>query len=312
MPRAATAADNAAKHAAHSRMPDPPHATSAHRLREPDAMNNPVRTASIATAATRDVAGWVPPAARVGYAAKGMVYLLIGWIAAKAALASGQAEGATGALAALRDEAGGRLMLLVIGLGLACHVLWRAVQVLLDPEHPGERADHKRMAMRAFYALSGAVYASLAFTAFQLSRDAGASGGNGQEVWIARLLEKPFGTWLVMCAGLGVIGYGLQQLYKAWQGDVNRRMAARDARTHRGLRALGRLGTAARGLVLLPVGWFVFNAGRLYRAEAAADTGEVLEMLGQGWLLLAVGLGLAAYGAHQIGKALYRRIERPA
>lgn len=276
-------------------------------------MNDPFRTASNATAAAaRDVAGWVPLAARLGYAAKGVVYLLIGWIAAKAALAAGQAEGSTGALASLRDEPGGRMLLMVIALGLAGHVLWRVVQALLDPEHPGTRGDRKRMAMRVFYALSGAIYASMALTAYQLSRGGAADGGDGQAIWIARLLEKPFGTWLVMAAGLGVIGYGLQQVYKAWKGDVNKRMDAADARTHQGLRMLGRIGTAARGLVLLPVGWFVFNAGRLYRAEAAADTGEVLKMLGHGWLLLAVGVGLAAYGAHQIGKALYRRIDRPA
>ena len=63
---------------------------------------------------------------------------------------------------------------------------------------------------------------------------------------------------------------------------------------------------------MLPLGWFVFNAGRLYRASAAADTGEVLRMLGHGGLLAAVGLGLVAYGVHQIAKAIYRRIERPA
>lgn len=274
-------------------------------------MNAPLRTASNATAAAaHDVAGWVPPLARIGYAAKGVVYLLIGWIAAKAAMASGEAQGATGALAELVDESGGRTLLLVIAFGLACHVLWRAVQALLDPEHPGAQGDRKRMAMRVFYALSGAIYASLAVTAWQLSRGQSAQG-DGQTVWIARLLEKPLGTWLVMAAGLGVIGYGLQQLYKAWTGDVNKRMATGDARTHAGLRTLGRIGTAARGLVLLPVGWFVFHAGRLYRAEAAADTGEVLKMLGHGWLLLGVGIGLAAYGAHQLGKARYRRIDRP-
>ena len=262
--------------------------------------------------AARDVAAWVPLAARLGYAAKGVVYLLVGWIAFKAATAAGQAQGTTGALASLRDEDGGRLLLAVIAFGLLCHVAWRAVQALLDPEHAGTSGDRKRLAMRVFYALSGVIYASLALTAWQLSRGgAGADASGGSQVWIARLLEKPAGAWLVMAMGLGVIGYGVHQLVKAWKGDVNKRIEPRSARAREAMQLLGRFGTAARGLVLLPIGWFVFTAGRLYRSDAAVDTGEVLNMLDKGWLLALVGAGLAAYGAHQVGKALYRRITAP-
>lgn len=55
-----------------------------------------------------------------------MVYALIGGIAIKAELASGVAEGSTGAPASLVDEQGGRVLLL-IAAGLLCDVLWRAV-----------------------------------------------------------------------------------------------------------------------------------------------------------------------------------------
>ena len=259
----------------------------------------------------RDVARWVPPAARLGYAAKGVVYLMIGWIALRAATAAGEVQGATGALASLRDETGGRQMLTAIAIGLACHVLWRAVQALLDPEHPSGHDVGKRLGMRVFYAISAVVYASLALTAWQLAHGGNTGESGESQVWISELLRKPAGTWLVMGAGLGVIGYGMHQLYKAWRGDVNRHLAPHTERARRTLKALGRFGTAARGLVLLPIGWFVFNAGRLYRSEAAVDTEEVLKMLGSGWLLALVGLGLAAYGAHQVGKALYRRIAAP-
>lgn len=260
--------------------------------------------------AMRDVAGWVPPIARVGYAAKGVVYLLVGWIAFEAATASGRAEGSTGALASLTDEQGGQVMLALIAVGLLAHVVWRAVQALLDPEHHGSGA--KRVGTRGFYALSAVVYGSLALTAWQLSQGGGQGSGDGHEVWVARLLQQPFGTWLVMLAGIGVMAYGVQQVVKAWRGDVGRRMSADRAEVARGVRILGRVGTAARGLVMLPVGWFVFNAGRHYRAAEAADAGEVLAMLDKGWLLAVVGIGLFAYGLHQIAKAIYRRIARPA
>lgn len=268
--------------------------------------------------AARDVAGWVPPLARLGYAAKGVVYALIGWIALKAGRDAGSPEGASGALASLTDEPGGQAMLVLIAAGLACHVAWRLVQALLDPEHLGG-TDAKRVAMRAFYALSGVIYGSLGLTAWRLARGQGEGDGDGdgdgggQQVWVQALLEQPLGTWLVMIAGIGVMAYGLHQLYKAWTGDIDRRMAgSSDARVSRGVRVIGRVGTAARGVVLLPIGWFVFTAGREYRADAAAGTEEVLRMLGQGWLLVAVAVGLMAYGVHQLAKAVYRRIERPA
>lgn len=268
-------------------------------------MNSPIGTAG--AGAAREVAGWVPPMARLGYAAKGVVYLLIGFIAFKAADAAGSPQGATGALASLRDETGGRLMLMLIALGLLGHVLWRLVQAALDPEHTGK--DAKRIAMRLFYLLSAVIYGSLAYTAWQLSRSAqsGSSGGEGQEMWIGKLLGMPAGSWLVMAAGIGVIAYGIHQLIKAARGDVNNHMQ----RTSRAVTMLGRLGTGARGVVLMPIGWFVFNAGRHFSASTAADTEEVLKLLDRGGVLAIVGIGLLAYGMHQIAKALYRRIDRP-
>lgn len=270
-------------------------------------MNQAITEAGIAAA--QQVAAWVPAVARAGYAAKGVVYGLVGGLAVKASASSGNAEGTVGALASLRDETGGRLLLMLIAAGLVGHVIWRLVQALFDPEHPGDR-DPKRVGMRIFYFLSAVIYGSLAATAWQLSRGMRANPEDSHVIWVARLLDKPLGTILVMAAGLGVMGYGLHQLWKAWQGDVNKRMQASPA-TSRGLLILGRVGTAARGVVLLPIGWFVFTAGRHYRADQMADTGDVLKMVEHGGLLAAIGLGLLAYGLHQIAKAVCRRIREP-
>jgi len=264
------------------------------------------------TAPVSTVAAWVPPLARLGYAAKGLVYLLVGGIAMRASAARGSedAGGPTQALATLADGSTGRMVLAVVAFGLMAHVLWRVVQAALDPEQPEGGA--KRGAMRAFYALSAIVYGSLALTAWQLSRGDHGGSGESHEIWVAKLLQQPFGAYLVMAVGIGIMAYGLHQLLKAAKGDVNRHMQAPDANTSQGLRMVGRIGTAARGLVMLPIGWFVLGAGRHYRAEVAADTGEVLRMLDNGAMLAAVGFGLAAYGLHQFGKALFRRINRPA
>lgn len=259
----------------------------------------------IAREAARDVAGWVPPLARLGYAAKGVVYLLIGGIAFRAATAAGSPEGATGALRSLADETGGRAMLMAIAFGLAAHVVWRLVQAALDPEHAGRET--KRLGMRVFYALSAVIYGAMAVSAWRIARGRPEGGDAGGETWIARLLELPAGRWLVVAAGIGVIAYGLHQLVKAAKGDVMKHLA----RSRPGLRSLGRFGVGARGLVLLPVGWFVVQAGRTYDPSAAGGTEQALQMLDRGAVLALVGLGLAAYGVFQIAKAAYRRIEAP-
>lgn len=256
--------------------------------------------------AARHVAGWVPFLARLGYAAKGIVYVLVGFIAFRAAGAAGSPEGAQGALASLVDERGGRLLLVLVALGLACHVLWRLVQAVMDPEHSGHDAEH--VALRAGRFLSAVIYASLAWTAWRLAKGAAAGGDDGQQLWIARLMDLPAGRWLVMAVGAGVIVFGLEQLVKAVRGDVTRRLARHD----RLVRGVGRLGIAARGIVMLPIGWFIVQAGRHYDPQAAAGTEGALRMLERGGLLAFVGLGLLAYGAFQLVKAVYRRIQPPA
>jgi hypothetical protein len=258
--------------------------------------------------AAQGAAGRIPALARMGYAAKGIVYVLIGFIAFKAATAAGSPEGAAGALRTLADDSGGRAVLLAIALGLVGHVVWRLVQAARDPEHP--RSDGKRVGMRLFYALSAAVYASIASTAWQLSRRAGtgADDGDGQRLWVGRLLDLPAGRWLVIAAGLGVVAYGLHQLYKALRGDVTRHLARVDAP----VRNLGRFGVGARGAVLLPVGWLILRAGQTYDASAAAGTEGALRMIDRAGLLAVIGIGLVAYGLFQGVTAVYRRIDRPA
>ena len=58
---------------------------------------------------------------RVGFAAKGIVYTLIGVLALQAALgAGGQTTGSTGALKEVGQAPFGKFLLIAIGLGIVC------------------------------------------------------------------------------------------------------------------------------------------------------------------------------------------------
>lgn len=76
--------------------------------------------------------------ARAGYAAKGVVYIVIGWLAATAAV--GRGGGTTdprGAVRFIGDGPFGKIALVVIGVGLLGYMAWRLVSAATDAERHG-------------------------------------------------------------------------------------------------------------------------------------------------------------------------------
>src|SRR5579872_514931 len=92
--------------------------------------------------------------ARVGYAAKGIVYLIIGGLSAKVALGEGgSATDRNGALRAIHEQPFGRFLLAIVAIGLVGYALWSLIQALVDPEHEG--TDAKGLAARVGYGVVG-------------------------------------------------------------------------------------------------------------------------------------------------------------
>ncbi|HEX6370413.1 MAG TPA: DUF1206 domain-containing protein [Longimicrobium sp.] len=250
--------------------------------------------------------------ARLGYAAKGVVYLIIGGIAAQAAFSPAeQVEGMEGAMATILEQPFGKVLLGIVALGLAGFVLWRVVQAVRDPEHTG--GGMKRAAERIGYAISGVLYAALTLEAVRMLRGSG-GGGGGTQHWTAVVMEKPFGRIAVGLAGLGIAAYGIYQIVKAFKSDLDKRLNLEGSAvaTRRRVLALARAGTASRGVVFAIIGWLVIKAAMQYDpAEAQGLRGALVtlrEVAYGPYLLAAVALGLMAYGISQLVKARYRVI----
>lgn len=255
--------------------------------------------------AARAGAPWVEMLARLGFAAKGAVYIMMGLIAASAAFTGGgRTAGSSGALASLADSTWGRLALGLIAVGLVGYVVWRAISAVMNPEH-------EKAGKRAFYAITAVIYAGLALEAARLAMGRLRGGDDGASHWSAELMSQPFGQLLMAAVGVGVLVYGLQQIWHGWRVDLDERLDMRAmSRAGRAWTVrLGRFGLAARGLVFAIIGGFFLMAAIQSDPSEALGIGGALSMMREvPWLLGIVALGLVAYGLYQIVRARYRRI----
>lgn len=265
--------------------------------------------------AVRQAGPWVEKAARAGYAAKGIVYIVIGFLALEAALSrGGQTTNSQGALTSIVQQPFGQFLLGLVGIGLAGYALWRFVEAGIDAEHKG--SDAKGIATRVGYVLSGAAYTMLAFTAFQLLQG-GAGDGNrnsGAQDWTARLMAAPFGQGLVGLIGLVVIGLGVAQIVKGYKADFGKELQLNKiAQAYHSWAVLsGRWGYIARGVVFAIIGGFFVEAAVHANPQQAKGLGSALDLLAQQsygpWLLALVAAGLVSYGLFMLVEARYRRI----
>jgi hypothetical protein len=257
-------------------------------------------------------APWVERLGRLGYATKGVVYLLVGVLAAEAAMgAGGGATGSRGALRQARRLPFGDVLLIAVTVGLTGYAVWRLVQAIRDTELEGSSL--RGLVVRLGYAISGAAYGVLAWTALELvqgHRTPGDEAVSRQDA--ARLLSLPHGSWLVIAVGAVVIGVGIAQAVLAVRATFVRKLASLSPRTLGWVTWVGRAGYLARGVVFFIIGGFLMNAGIHADPHRARGIGGALREIsrqpaGQ-WLFGAVALGLAGYGVFMLVLARYRRM----
>ncbi len=253
--------------------------------------------------------------ARCGYAAKGVVYLIIGALAAKVALGDGgTTTDRNGALRAIYVQPFGKLLLLIVALGLVGYALWSCVQAIVDPEQQG--TDGKGLAARLGFGAVGLSYAALALAALQLALGTGTGGKSSDRTtqdWTAQLLALPFGPVLVVLVGLVVLGVAGYLLYRASTAEFQKHLALGQlgAQGRQGIIVLGRCGYGALGVVFGIIGVFFIIAALRHNAGAAKGVGGALRELVQqpyGHVVLgSVALGLIAYGLFSLAQARYRQ-----
>lgn len=241
---------------------------------------------------------------RIGFAGRGLMYVMIGWIA----LMSRDALDPPTLLRTLQDSGLGQVALFLFALGLLSYGAWRLVEASLDLEGHGD--DAKGKAVRFGHMLSGALHLGLGLYAIWLALG-GKSGeaegeSKGTEQAAGWALDLPGGYIFLAIVSAGLIVAGLYQFVQAWRAGFLKQLLPRAASSDWVLWA-GRIGHAARGVVFLLVGLFFWNAARTGRESEAGGMDDALQWLGKDQLTV-VAIGLVLFGLFCFVEAIYRRI----
>lgn len=256
--------------------------------------------------------GWLETYARVGFAAKGVVYLILGSLAWRAAAGTGgRITSPRGAVAWLGGDDLGQVTIAVLAIGLAGYAIWRLLEAFLDVNDRGR--DLKGLRARTVYALSGAVYALLALDAIRLATAVPLSEDNGAA--FESLVGDAATSGLGRAAGVILIVYAIDQLRDAVSGQLSERLhlSSVSREIGRWVLVLSRAGIAARAVVFIVAGLLLVGAFGAPSDPVDTDTSDSLRLLAAlpygRWTLPGIAAGLMAYGIYQVLHARYRRIE---
>src|SRR5947209_16699348 len=202
--------------------------------------------------------------ARLGYAIKGVVYVVIGFLAVQLAFGNGgKATDQKGAIQAISRLPLGNFLLIVMTIGLVGFALWCFIQALFDTEGKGRKA--KGIIGRIGYAFVGGAYLILAYGTLRVVMGAGSAGKSSTtstQDFTAILLKEPLGVALVVLVGLVVLAVACYLYYKAYSANFRSKLnlGQLSAQAKKGMIFLGRLGYAALGVVFTIIAIFLVVA----------------------------------------------------
>ena len=261
--------------------------------------------------AVQQSATWLVRLGRLGYAAKGLVYIVVGFLATKAAIGiGGGTTDMKGALRTIGEAPFGKVALMFVAIGLIGYMGWRLASAVTDAEPRG--SDAKGFAIRIADAFRGVVYGSLGGWVLAYVVRGHAESKNQARQVTDQLLHLPAGRSIVIGAGLVIVGYALYQLYRAVTRKFLKHLDLSSAgeSSRRWIERLGVFGIGARAAVFGMIGMLIVQAGWRYDPSEAGGIDKSLDVIASqpfGEALFAVvATGLIAFGILQLATARYR------
>jgi type IV secretory pathway VirB2 component (pilin) len=248
--------------------------------------------------------------ARAGLTARGVIYILVGWVALLVALghSSGEAD-QQGALHLLAGKPYGLVSLWLLGIGFAAYALWRLSEAAfgVTGEPPGAGPRLKSLARAV-------IYTALSYLTFTVIAGTDRSQSRQQQDMTASAMQHPAGRLLVGVVGGAIVICGIVLIVEGARKKFMKQLktAQMSARMRRVVKLLGMTGTIARGLVFALVGVLVIAAAVTHKASESGGIDKALLTLrdqpfGE-FLMLLAALGLVVFGVYGLCEARWRRV----
>lgn len=252
------------------------------------------------------------PVARAGLFFKGVVYLLLGILAFRAAFHLGgesvRHADKAGVFDLVYRQNGGRFMLAVIAAGLICYCYWRLIEAFSNRKIHSDPT--RGLARSGRYLISGLIYGSLAVYAFRMLLFKEHGTGDSRQGLVQALMEQSHGQALVLIAATILSGVGLYQIYYGLSEKYRKHVyRAGYSESAPYLLVTGKIGYVSRGVVWMIIAWLFYKAAIHANPAEAGDTGKAFEFLQEttygAYLIAAVGVGLICYGGFNFVRARY-------
>jgi Domain of Unknown Function (DUF1206) len=247
--------------------------------------------------------------ARLGFVARGIVYIVIGAIALMMALGVARhSPDRAGAVDAIATKPFGYILLWILVIGFLGLAVWRFVQAAVMRLNLTE--GHR---VRAF--VYGVGYAILFFSTlmFVLHGRQPTGSDTAAQDYTAQVLSLDGGQVIVAFVGIVLVVIGIVMAIRGFGAEFTRhlRMGWMSGSTQDAVVRLGQAGYVARGVVLVGIGIAAVDAAVTYDAAKAEGVDGVLRSFAQTpfgpWLLILVALGLIAFGILSFFEAKWRR-----
>jgi hypothetical protein len=252
-------------------------------------------------------------AARAGFTARGVIYLLVGVLALQIAFGEGEHQADRGgALAAVADKPFGAVILWALGIGLVGMALWRLSEVLFGAVGPDGRKAGKRLLSAArcvFYS-----FVAYSVLSFAVGTGSGGSSDKQSKDITARVLGVTGGQWLVGAAGVGVAAAGVWIAVQAVRRSFHDKLklAEMSPRTRKLVDVTGVGGGVARGVVFAAAGASAVRAAVDYEPKKVKGLDDTLRSFSDTplgpWLLVCVAAGFVLFGVFSFAMARWRRV----
>jgi uncharacterized membrane protein len=249
--------------------------------------------------------------ARAGLAARGVLYILIGWVAILVAVGQTSSNHANqqGALQLLARQPYGLVSLWLLGIGFAGYALWRLSEAAFGVTGEGTGAGPRLKSL-----VRGLVYAFFAYLTFQIIAGTAGNQSKKQQDLTAKVMHHTGGQVVVGLVGAVIAIVGVALVLEGLRRKFLKHLqtSQMSPQTRRTVERLGAIGTTARGVVFALAGILVIDAAITYKPAKAGGIDKALLTLRNqpfGEFLLILGaLGLIIFGIYGLCEARWRKV----